>query len=69
VKKALGLFLENTGNTDLVYMEVFRADRFDEVALSDWLAHRPIDMVTETLNLDPSVMAQFLRNRPDVFPA
>ena len=31
VKKALGHYVENTGNTDLVYMEVFRADRFEEV--------------------------------------
>jgi Cupin len=37
VKKALGHFLENTGNTDLVYMGVFRAERFEEVSLSDWL--------------------------------
>ena len=59
VKKALGHYVENTGNTDLVYMEVFRADRFEEVSLSDWLAHSPIDMVAETLNLDPSVIAQF----------
>ena len=42
------------GDTELVYMEVFRAERFAEVALSDWLAHTPINMVTETLNLDPS---------------
>jgi oxalate decarboxylase len=50
-------------------MEVFRAERSEEVSLSDWLVHSPIDMVAETLNLDPSVMTQFLRNRPDVFPA
>jgi hypothetical protein len=27
-----GHYLENTGTTDLVYMEVFRADRFEEVS-------------------------------------
>jgi oxalate decarboxylase len=69
VKKALGHFFENTGTTDLAYMEVFRSDRFEEVSLSDWLAHSPIDMVAETLNLDPSVIARFPRNRPDVVPA
>jgi oxalate decarboxylase len=41
VKKAFGHYVENTGDTDLVYMEVFRADRFEEVSLSDWLAHSP----------------------------
>jgi oxalate decarboxylase len=68
VKKGLGHYLENTSNTDLVYMEGFRADRFEEVLLADWLAHSPIDMVAETLNLDPSVIAQFPRNRPDIVP-
>ena len=68
VKKALGHYVENTGNTDLVYMEVFRADRFEEVSLSDWLAHSPIDMVAETLTLIRSVIAQFPKNRPDIVP-
>jgi oxalate decarboxylase len=69
VKKGLGHYVENTGSADLVYMEVFRADRFEEVSLSDWLAHSPIDMVAETLNLDPSVIKQFPKNRPDLVPA
>jgi oxalate decarboxylase len=50
-------------------LEVFRADRFEEVSLSDWLAHSPIDTVAGTLNLDPSVIAQFPKNRPDIVPA
>jgi oxalate decarboxylase len=69
IKKAYGHYLMNTGNTDLVYMEVFRANRFEQVLLSDWLARSPIDMVAETLNLDRSVIAQFPKNRPDVLPA
>lgn len=69
VKKGLGHYLENTGDTDLVYMEVFRAERFEEISLSDWLAHSPIDMVAETLNLDLSVIARFPKNRPDIVPA
>jgi oxalate decarboxylase len=68
IKKAFGHYLENTGNTDLVYMEVFRADRFEEVSLSDWLAHSPTDMVAETLNIDRTVIAQFPKNKPDIVP-
>ena len=68
IKKAFGHYLENTSNSDLVYMEVFCADRFEEVSLAAWLAHSPIDMVAETLNLDRSVIAQFPRNRPDIVP-
>jgi oxalate decarboxylase len=69
VKKALGHYVENTGNTDLVFMEVFRAERFEEVSLSDWLAHSPAEMVAETLNLDPSVITQFPKERPEIVPA
>ena len=69
IRKAYGHYLMNTGNTDLVYMEVFRANRFEQVLLSDWLARSPIDMVAETLNLDRSVITQFPKNRPDVLPA
>ena len=69
VKKAFGHYVENIGDTDLVYMEVFRADWFEEVSLSDWLAHRPIDTVAETLNMDSALVAQLPKNRPDVVPA
>jgi oxalate decarboxylase len=68
VKKSLGHYIENTGTTDLVFMEIVRADRFEEVSLSDWLAHTPPAMVTQTLNLDPEIVAQFPKNRPDVVP-
>jgi oxalate decarboxylase len=50
-------------------MEVFRAERFEEVSLSDWLTHSPTGMVAETLNLDPSVIAQFPKDRPEIVPA
>jgi len=69
VKKGLGHYVENTGSADLVYMEVFRADRFEEVSAIRLFAHSPIDMVAETLNLDPSVIKQFPKNRPDLVPA
>src|ERR1700747_2620022 len=48
VKKAFGHYIENTGNTDLVFMEVFRAERFEEVLLAGWLGHSPAGMVAET---------------------
>jgi oxalate decarboxylase len=69
VKKAFGHYVENIGDADLVYIEVFRSDRFEEVSLSDWLAHSPLDMVAETLNIDSSLLAQIPKNRPDLVPA
>jgi oxalate decarboxylase len=69
VKKSLGHYVENTGTTDLVFMEIFKASRFEEVSLSEWLAHTPPAMVAATLNLDPAVIARFQKVRADVMPA
>jgi oxalate decarboxylase len=68
VPKSLGHYVENIGNTDLVFMEIFKAPQYQEVSLSDWLAHSPPAMVAQTLNLDPTVIAKFPKNRPDVVP-
>jgi len=68
VKKGLGHYIENTGNTDLVFIAVFRSSRYEEVSFSDWLAHSPPEMVAATFNLDPEVVARFPKSRPDTMP-
>src|ERR1700730_18446101 len=39
VKKSLGHYVENTGDTDLVFLGRFKIHRYAEVSLSDWLTH------------------------------
>jgi oxalate decarboxylase len=68
VKKSLGHFIRNTGSTDLVFLEVFRSDRFEDVSLSDWLAHSPHALVAQHLNVDPAVIARFPNNKPEIMP-
>jgi oxalate decarboxylase len=68
VKKSLGHYVENTGTTDLVFLEIFKADRFQEVSLSDWFAHTPPAMVAATFNIDPAYIARFQKERADVMP-
>jgi oxalate decarboxylase len=68
VQKSLGHYVQNIGKTDLVFLEIFKADRYAEVSLSDWLTHTPPRMVMETLNLTPEILAQFPKTRPDVVP-
>jgi oxalate decarboxylase len=68
VQKGLGHYIENTDNTDLVLVAVFRSPRYEEISFSDWLAHSPPEMVAATFNLDPETVARFPRNRPDLMP-
>ena len=53
VKRNLGHYILNTGDTDLVFLEVFRSNHFEDVSLSDWLAHTPHALVAQHLNIDP----------------
>jgi oxalate decarboxylase len=68
VKKSLGHYVENTGNTDLVFLALFKSDHYAEVSLSDWLTHSPPQMVMQTLNISAETFAKFPRNRPGIMP-
>jgi oxalate decarboxylase len=68
VKRNLGHYILNTGDTDLVFLEVFRSNHFEDVSLSDWLAHTPHALVAQHLNIDPSVVARFPANKPEIMP-
>jgi oxalate decarboxylase len=69
VKKGLGHYVQNVGDTDLVFLEIFKTDRFAEVSLAQWLACTPPEMVAAHLNMDPALIAQFSKDRPDIVPA
>jgi oxalate decarboxylase len=66
VKKGLGHYIENTGESDLVMVAVFRSSRYEEVSFCDWLAHSPPEMVAATFNLEPDVVAAFRKNALNV---
>ena len=68
VKKSLGHYVQNTGDTDLVFLELFKSDRFAEVSLSDWLTRSPPQLVMEHLNITAETFAQFPKDRPDILP-
>jgi len=68
VKKSLGHYVENTGDTDLVFLGLFKTDRYQEVTLADWLTHSPPQMVMQTLNISAETLAKLPRSHPGVMP-
>ena len=52
VQKTLLHYIENTGDTDLIFLEMFKADRFEEFSFSEWLAHTPPELVMAHLKID-----------------
>jgi oxalate decarboxylase len=56
VPRNFGHYVENIGDTDLQFFAVFRTPQYQEVSLSNWLAHSPPQMVVEHLNVDPAMV-------------
>jgi oxalate decarboxylase len=52
VPAVAGHYIENTGNTDLVFLETFKASEYLNFSLNNWLRRLPPEMVTSHLNLD-----------------
>ncbi|KAJ5218044.1 uncharacterized protein N7498_000143 [Penicillium cinerascens] len=51
-------YVENTGDEDLVFVEVLQAPQFTDVALGQWIASTPRQIVADTLNLSESTLSQ-----------
>jgi oxalate decarboxylase len=68
VKKNLGHYVESVGDTDMVFVGVFRASRYEEISLSNWLTHTPPALVAQHLNIDEATIAKWPDNGPGVLP-
>jgi len=61
-----GHYIENTGNTDVVFLEMFAADTFMDVSLNQWLRHLPPHIVQEHLGFDSATLARIPADKQGV---
>jgi len=65
-----GHYIENIGDTPLIFLEVFRSDRFEDISLNQWMSQLPPNLVKAHLNLDDEFIEKALHSdkRPVVKP-
>jgi oxalate decarboxylase len=68
VQKTLLHYVENTGDTDLVFLEIFKSDRYQDFSFSEWLAHTPPELVMAHLNIDRATLDAIPKNGGVVLP-
>ena len=68
VGRNLGHYVENTGDDDLVFIETFRSDHYEEVSLANWLSHLPPKLVSAHLNIPEETLAKFPRGAQGIVP-
>jgi oxalate decarboxylase len=68
VQKTLLHYIENTGDTDLVFLEMFKSDRYQDLSFSEWLAHTPPELVMAHLKIDKATFDAIPKNGAVVTP-
>ena len=69
IPKNLGHYIKNIGPAELVFLEIFKADEYQDISLADWLGHSPVQMVAEHFNMSPADIARLPRTDAAVRPA
>jgi oxalate decarboxylase len=59
----MGHYVENTGQTPLRFLELFRSNRYADVSLDQWLALTPPELVRAHLNVDRRTTAALLKRK------
>lgn len=49
IERSMPHYIENTGDTDLVFLEVFPTPEYQDISLGEWLAHVPSRLVDQHL--------------------
>jgi oxalate decarboxylase len=68
VQKTLPHYVQNTGDTDLKFLEMFKSSYYQDLALSEWLAHTPPELVAAHLNLDKATLDAIPRDNAVILP-
>jgi oxalate decarboxylase len=68
IEKTLPHYIENTGDTDLKFLEMFKAGVYQDLSLSEWLTHTPPALVMAHMNLDRSTLDAIPRDEIVVMP-
>jgi oxalate decarboxylase len=65
----MGHYIENTGDTTLRFLEMFKSDYYADVSLNQWLALTPPELVNAHLHADSRLMQALRKEKAPVVPA
>jgi len=57
IPRSMGHYIENTGNTDLVFLEVFNSSYYSSISFAQWLSHLPPELVKAHFNFSDGTIA------------
>jgi oxalate decarboxylase len=62
-------YVENTGDIDLVFLEMFANLAYEDVSLAEWMAHTPTRLVNEHLGVGETMLRAIRKKKGVITPA
>lgn len=66
IPRSMGHYIENTGNADLVFLEVFRSSYYSSISFAQWLSHTPPELVKAHFKFSDDTIRSFSKDKIDV---
>jgi oxalate decarboxylase len=68
INKSAPHYVENTGDTDLVFIEVFPTPFYEDISLAEWLAHTPSRLIDQHIEVGEDFLAKIPRKEMVITP-
>ena len=69
IDKSVPHYIENTGDTDFVFVEVFPTPLYEDISLAEWLAHTPSRLVDQHLAVGEDMIQNISKQEAVIDPA
>lgn len=69
VQKTFAHYIENTGDGDLEFLEMFRSSYYQDISLNNWLSHVPPELVQAHLRIDKATLDAIPKEEDVIVPA
>jgi oxalate decarboxylase len=61
-------YIENTGDSELVFLELFKSPQYQDISLAQWVAHTPHLLVDEHLKVGQQMLAGIAKEKAVIRP-
>ncbi len=61
-------YIENTGDSELVFLEVFKSSEYKDISLGEWMAHTPHLLMDEHLKVGQQMLAGISKEKAVIRP-
>ena len=68
VEKTLLHYIENTGDSDMVFLEMFKSPYYQDLSFTEWLTHTPPELVMAHLKIDRATYDAIPRSKAVILP-